>query len=180
MKGILLLLLSFNIAAADVGFERGDTIKTDEIEGVVSVTCEENGQTRSMSLSCYDIALIGGAYGKIIVRNGMIDADWVKLRREGTNKIKGSAFNSELQQTGSNFNLWIATLFQRPLLKKGKNLIHYEFTKKNQSIENGSFEVEVVEGEFRTCGRGSLYYYSSCPPSNIICGEYFRKHNYCR
>lgn len=180
MKGILLLLLSFNAAAADISFERGDTIKTDEIEGVVSVTCEQNGQTRTLSLSCYDIALIGGAYGKIIARNGFIDADWVKLRREGTSTVKGAAFNSSTQQTGNNFNLWIATLFQRPLLIKGKNLIHYDFSKKNQSVETGSFEVEVVEGEFRTCARGSLYYYSSCPPSNLICGEYFRKHNYCR
>lgn len=173
-------VLSFQAFSADVGFERGNIIKTDEIDGYVSVNCEERGQSRWYSYSCYDIALVGGAYGKVKVSNGQVDADWVKLRREGSNRIKGAAFNLGTQETGKNFNLWISSLFQRPLLVKGKNTINYTFEKQNQIVSEGQFEVDVIEGEYRTCPRGTLYYYSACPTINTACADYFRRYNYCR
>ena len=184
MKEIIMLCvlgsLSLGASAFDIGFERGSTIKTDEIDGYVSVNCEERGQSRWYSYSCYDIALVGGAYGKIKVTNGSVDADWVKLRREGSNHIKGAAFNATEQQTGRNFNLWISTLFQKPLLEKGKNLVNFTFEKQGQLVSQGQFEVEIIEGEYRSCPRGTLYYYSACPTINTACSDYFRRYNYCR
>lgn len=175
---MLCLLISTSALAYDVGLERGDVIQTDEIEGFVSVNCRENGQPRWYTYSCYDIALVGGAYGKLVVTNGSVDADWVKLQRSGQNIIKGAAFNSSTQQTGNNFNLWISTLFQKPLLDKGVNIINYTFEKQGQSVAGGQFQVDVVEGDYRQCPRGSLYF-SSCPSITTACSEYFRRYNYC-
>lgn len=179
MKGIILFMLSFSVMAQDVGFKRGAEIVTDEIDGYVSVNCQENG-SRWITYSCYDIALKGGAYGKLAVTNGTIDADWVKLQREGDNIIKGAAFNAETQETGFNFNLWIRTLFQKPLLKKGKNIINFTFTKNRAEVAKGQFEVNVVEGEYRSCPRSTSTYYGSCPSAYNACMDYFRRFNYCR
>ena len=177
---VFMALLSTSCFGFDVGFERGDSIKTDEIEGFVSVNCEQNGQPRWYTYSCYDIALVGGAYGKLIVSNGSVEADWVKLQREGSRHIKGADFNTSTQQTGNNFNLWIATLFQKPLLEKGLNTINYTFESLGAIVNQGQFEVNVIEGDYRTCPRGSLYYYSSCPSITTACSDYFRRYNYCK
>lgn len=179
LKAVLLVLVSFGALAQNIGFERGNTITTDEIDGYLTVNCHD-GRSRWVTYSCYDIALNGGAYGKLVVTNGTIDADWVQLQREGDNIIKGAAFNANTQATGFNFNLWIRTLFQRPLLKKGSNVIHYTFLKNQVEVAQGQFQVDVLEGDYRSCRRSTTTYYGSCPIASSACMDYFRRLNYCK
>lgn len=178
---VIALLFTSQLAfALNIGFGHGPTIKTDEIEGYVSVQCRGGDNNSWNNYSCYSNDLVGGDYGKIIVSQGTIDADWVKIQREGSKYIKGSRFNSLTGETKKNFNLWIKTLLQRPLLKKGQNKIHYTFTKNKKIVKKGSFLVEVVDGEFRQCRNGSSTYYGNCPSSYSACDDYFYRNNYCQ
>jgi hypothetical protein len=163
-----------------VGFGHGPSISTDEIEGHVSVHCRGGDDNSWRNYNCYSNDLVGGDYGRLVVTDGTIDADWVKLNREGSSHIKGARFNALTGQTRKNFNLWIRTLLQRPLLKKGENKILYTFTKNKKVVKKGSFTVNVVEGDYRQCRNGSSTYYGNCPSSYSACDDYFARHNYCK
>lgn len=176
MKYLLVLLVSMTAYGQDISFKRGNNMLTDEIDGYLSINCENRWRT----YTCYDIALKGGAYGQLVVTNGSISADWVKLQRIGSNHIKGAAFNANTQSTGANFNLWLRILFQRPLLERGNNQIKYTFLKNNQVVQEGVFQVDVMQGEYRSCPRSTARYFGNCPIATNACMDYFRRFNYCR
>jgi hypothetical protein len=181
LLAIIIMVLSTQYTyALNIGFGHGSTIKTDEVEGYVSVHCRGGDNNSWNNYSCYSNDLVGGDYGKVVVNNGTIDADWVKLQREGSKYVKGSKFNALTGETRKNFNLWIRTLLQRPLLEKGENKIIYTFTKNKKIVKTGSFIVTVIEGEFRQCRNGSSTYYGNCPSSYSACDDYFQRHNYCQ
>ncbi len=166
MKALVLITVLGFVQVAmglDVNLGHGDTIKTDEIEGYVSVHCRGGDNNSWNNYSCYSNDLAGGNYGKVVVTNGSIDADWVKLQREGSKYIKGSKFNALTGETRKNFNLWIKSLLQRPLLKMGENKIKYTFTKNKKVVKTGTFTLNVIEGEYRECRNGSSTYYGNCP-----------------
>jgi len=179
---IYIFSLSSFIYAQDVSFKRGLQIPTIEISGHVSVRCDDgNRGSRNYYYNCYDSSLTnGGSYGQIVVNETPIDADWVKLQKDGTKYIKGSHFNGSTQESKKNFNLWIRTLLQRPLLSMGENLINYTFLKENKEVFSGQMSVQVIEGESRVCRNGSLWYRGSCPSVYSACADYFQKYNYCK
>ena len=179
VMALVLSLTTFTVFSQEVSFKRGTEIATDEINGQVTVNCP-NSRGRWMTYSCRNVGLVGGSYGSIVVLNGTIDADWVTLQREGDSKIKGAAFDSLSQSTGANFNLWLRSLFQSPLLLSGLNRINYKFYKNNILVRSGFFDVQVVPGDYRYCAPSTTTYYGACPVPVNACNDYFRRFNYCR
>ncbi len=183
MKLLALLLMSFSfcVYSQTVSFERGNTMSMVEMEGRLFIQCRDSGGgTDSYSYSCYQQGLVGGDYGAIKVTDGSIDADWVKLQREGSRYIKGAKFDSTSGTTGYHYNLWIRSLLQRPLLQLGENKIKYTFTKNRQVVKEGEFTVIVTNTESRQCNYDSMYYGGYCPSYSEACGNYFRRQNYCK
>ena len=177
---LMLITASFSAHSQTISLERGNTIRTDEISGYVYVSCRQEKKIKEFGSYCYDLALVGGSYGKVVVTDGAIDADWVTLQREGTRHIKGARFNPETQATGKKYNLWIRTLLQRALLKKGLNEINYTFKKNKVEVASGVMNIDVVEGDSRACSTRTLYYGNSCPSISQACSDYFYRQNYCR
>jgi len=66
------------------------------------------------------------------------------------------------------------------MLKRGVNTITYKFFKNQVVVFEGTFEVNVADGENRYCNWGSLNYGSYCPSVGQACDDYFYRHNYCR
>lgn len=178
MKFLFLLLLPMSAFSFDVNFDRAGTITETELEGTVRVSCSENGTNRSYTSNCYASYLQGGDYGRVVVSNGSVDADYVKLQTQGSKYIKGATFNAQTGESIGKFNLWIGSLFQRPMLKRGKNLIDYKFLKNKVVVAEGTFEVTVESNDYRSCGYGSVYS-GSCSTINA-CEDFFYRRNYCR
>lgn len=163
--------------ALDIGFDRTGEILENQISGRVTLYCPG----RIDNFSCYESGLIGGNRSKLFVKNGSIDADQVKLQRVGSRKVKVSKFYSKSGISKSNFNLWIGTLTQRPLLKRGQNTIRYRFYKKKQLVHEGEFDVLVTTNERRDCGWGTVSSrIMQCPDRYSVCNQFFRLRNYCR
>ena len=84
----------------------------------------------------------------------------------------------EMVKSRRRFNLWLSSLFQRPLLKRGMNSIQWELTNDGQVKESGEFEVEVVPNA-RTlqCDRRLLTSsrLSDCRGYASACSYYFRR-----
>ncbi len=187
MKNLMILAIIFSVNTAmafEVQLGDGETVKTVELNGRVSVSCQENTphgpRTNYYHYYCQSDNLASGNYGKVRVVDGSVDADWVKLQREGSRYIKGVKFNSATNESTVSINLWITTLFQKPLLTMGTNTINYTFTKNRVEVEKGTFNVLVETGESRSCRLGNLHYYNYCPGRFNACGDYFRRHNYCK
>ena len=178
MKFIVLgLLFASSAHALEVGFDRENEISEVEIYGRVSMYCS----TTSSSFNCYRSGLVGGNRSCLFIKNGTIDADFVKLQRVGSRYIKGSRFDSKKGRSKSSFNLWLRSLTQRALLTRGVNTIKFQFFKKNQLIEEGEFEVTVETSESRDCGLGTINIRTGqCPQQYQACDQLFRYRNYCR
>jgi hypothetical protein len=88
---------------------------------------------------------------------------------------KDGKFNAANGESGS-INLWITTLFQRPLLKIGANKISYNLTQNGTSVESGEFEATVERGGRLYCDSHTLFYSgSSCPNISTVCSDYFAR-----
>jgi hypothetical protein len=180
MKYLLFLIcLTSHAFAIEVNLDRAEIIFEDRLEGNVSVRCQENNNSRTLYYNCQESVLRDGNYAKLVVTNGSIDADYVKLQRLGSKYIKGATFNANTGISKGSFNLWVGSLFQRPMLNRGVNTIKYKFFKNKKIVGEGEFDVDVVRGKTRDCGYGSLSV-GSCLGAYEACSEFYRRRNYCR
>ncbi len=168
------------------GLSGGDQFTTQRIEGQLTVSCMSGtpGPTNG-STYCRDEILNPGEYSYFI--GSTINADHVSLqatREDGTvSKLKTVEYDSVSGKSKKSFNLWINTVFQRPLLGFGKNTVTFNLIKNGVTVKTGSFIVQVSEGEHTVCQRTG--YYTSmnsadCQNPQIFCSRYFSENNYCQ
>ncbi len=169
----------FMLPAFSAEFEDGNNFIANDIRGTVNVRCYDHGRTRNMFYQCRGSFLEPGNYSKLIFSSDS-EADKVRLSyttSRGDERTKVSQINDGVS---SAINLWNNTLTQRALLKRGHNEINYTLLKDNEAIEVGIFFVNVDSAPIRTCMHGYLNTFTNCNNSYAICGEYFRRYNYCR
>lgn len=187
MKFIVLILSLFSFSNAfsiDVGLDVGSELNSINLNGSAMVYCSGTSTT-SRFVSCYSSSLDAGVYSRLVVTNGTIDADSVKIvsfHEDGSKRKKSSNFDAASGLSTKRFNLWISTVLQRPLLEYGMNTIIYQFYKGSEMVLEGEFDVHVNQGDRRSCPYGTIFSTrsSDCEGGSMICDEYFRKYNYCR
>lgn len=177
-KLIIMVGFLFSAQSFSASFKEGSRFEQVRFEGVANIICRENGQTDRAYYQCSDDTLSPSVYGSFQHDSG-VDADRVNLtaiREDGSTRSKDKAFRNG--ESRRRFNLWLASLFQRPLLKKGSNSIQWELTKNGQVVESGEFDVEVVPNA-RTlqCDRRLLTSnnLSDCRGYASACSYYFRR-----
>jgi hypothetical protein len=166
---------------ADVGFTSGAKFLATPVQGQVAVSCS-NGA--SANYSCHDMALDPASYDYFVGPVG-VDADTVLLvsnRPDGSHRDRSSQYDARVGRSVDAFNLWISTLFQRPLLQLGMNTVSYTMTKRGQTVRQGSFVVNVEHGNLRAC---PVTHYNSgdandCQSQYTVCQKYFEQYDYCR
>lgn len=178
---IPLFLITRSTFAAGPGFSSGSNFVAYAIQGQVVVHCSDG---TSASYNCRDSVLDPASYDYFIGPAG-VKADEVALsclRADGTRRDRISNYNSTLGRSSDSFNLWISTLFQRPLLLPGINKIDFQLRNLGQGVVRGVFEVVVNYGAPRTC---PLTHYNStdsndCQSQYTVCQKYFEQYQYCR
>lgn len=180
---ILLGNLAF-AAESNIGFSGGSEFNVIPLDGSITVQCNAGIESRVSHFDCnteilspYDFAYFHGPKG--------IDADEVVLvatREDGSTRKKDGAYDANAGRSKKQFNLWVSTVFQRPLLNFGKNNVAYNLTKNGKAVLAGNFDVVVKAGQPRTCTR--RYYFSSsmqdCESNWSMCQRYFADENYCQ
>lgn len=183
--GLAALFLSLNLLAEVPGLRSGTEFTSVSIRGSVSVQCMTPQGNSSAVFSCGDNILYPGDFD-FFYHPDKVAGDKVTLRSEQANGRVRTASKNYDAQTGlskTRFNLWISTLFQRPLLNFGVNKIDFEVTERGVITDIGAFEVVVNRSaEVQTCQR--RHYFSSnlddCRNGANICSRYFRELNYCQ
>lgn len=174
-------------AADDAGFETGNEFQATYIEGEISVSCNDPGGNGSdfASFRCAAEVLDPAEFVRFKGPAGL-DADEVVLkatREDGSTREKSEAYDPATGLSKGHFNLWISTLFQRPLLKHGKNEIAYSVNKNGKAAKSGAFTANVSQGADRFC-RYRRHYFSNdvndCRSSQRLCSQYFHEENYCQ
>lgn len=165
-------------------FSKGNKYTATHLYGDITVSCEEPGRGRHIeTFYCHEETL-DPVEMDYFVSEEAIDADEVELTSMFNNKeVKQSKdFNSTEKKSKKVFNLWVYTLFQKPLLDYGKNTITYNYKKNGQSVKTGTFDVQVDKGPDRTCQHRFYFGTSSDCSGNgsFICSRYFDDENYCQ
>jgi hypothetical protein len=189
----LVFNLSFiSIASADyIGFQSGPEFHATPVEGTVIMTCENGNNKITSTYKCRDVVLDPRSADYFI---GPVDPTLnqvflTSLHEDGTFRSKSSGYDGVAGKSQTPINLWISTLFQKPLLMKGVNRVRYSF-KSNIDSQITSFEdygegeiiVRVKTGVNRRCP--TTQYRSTdpadCSSQYSICQRYFENYNNCR
>jgi hypothetical protein len=170
---------------AGVGFNAGNEYDATPLYGEVSVTCYDNGRTEHASFRCRDEILEPYDHVRFVGPEG-VDADKVELEarwENGKTRKKKKGYDAAGRRSTGYFNLWIATLLQRPLLDYGRNAIHFVMKKDGRRVAEGDFVATVNKAPRRVC-RYRRHYTShnasDCRGGSSVCRQLFRDENYCR
>lgn len=186
---IIATFLSMTSAhAGDVGFSTGNSFTASSVEGVVAVTCEGFNGTATARYTCRDVVLEPSPYD-YIVGPKFAEARRIDVRAvyaDGSSRTKMSFYDGVRGISKDSFNLWISTLFQKPLLQVGVNKIQYSIYSddKRDIVEyaRGEFTVQVDRGAARRCP--STSYNSTdvndCNSQYSVCQRYFEQYNNCK
>ncbi|QDK39423.1 hypothetical protein [Bdellovibrio sp. NC01] len=195
LKAVSILLLLGAIAnAADTtdsvaaGFASGNTFQASAIEGNVIMTCEGFNGTSEATYTCRDVVLDPSPYDYFVGPQD-VRATQVELKAEhqdGSSRIKMANYDGKTGKSATTFNLWISSLFQKPLLETGTNKVHYSVYDNRvspmQEYASGDFTVTVKRGNPRRCP--TTQYRSTdvndCNSQYSICQRYFEQFNNCR
>lgn len=170
--------------AQNVGFEKGNSLTVTPIQGQVRVICGGFNGNGTALYSCRDIVMKPGAYDHFV---GPRDARATKVEltafhQDGSNRSKAEDYQGARGISGEAFNLWISTLFQKPLLELGTNNVNYRLVSGNTVYAEGSFQAVVTKTAMREC---PLATYQStdvndCNAQYSICQRYFKEYNNCQ
>ena len=169
-------LLTPNTSATErVGFSTGDTFTAYNLQGSLTLFCP----TRSRTTSCYGYSLSPAMWDKLVFP-GTIQADEVELTNTSSRnqRSKTSKIRNGENRSRKAFNLWVRTLFQRPLLALGSNTIAYKFSSNNNVTEQGEFQVYVIDGGNKICPHLRMSASDrDCDNPTLACDSYFRAVN---
>ena len=181
----LMLVLGSATQAYSAGLSGGEQFSTQDLSGNLTVQCNSSQGVQTAFATCRGQILNPGEYSYFV--GPQTDADQVTLRatREdvSVSKAKTEDYNGPTGKSKKSFNLWISTVFQRPLLGYGKNTVKYTLTKNGKTTEEGTFIVTVVDGGNSTCQRHGFYFSnlaSDCSNPTLYCDRYFSENNYCK
>ena len=187
MKKILFALSLFPILshAAAPGFSSGNSFTATPLEGQIQVQCNQGTQTTFGYFVCTDETLDPAEFVHFVGPTN-IAADEITLKAIHADKStveKSTGYDAAKGISTHYFNLWIATLFQTPLLDYGTNTVEYSFTKDNSVIQHGEIIATVKKGAKRVCANPGYYLSANandCINGSNICGQYFADQNYCQ
>jgi len=173
--------ISSQPASLTVGFLSGSQFSSSHIQGAVTVYCSNND---SVTFTCYDTVLDPNNYDYFAGPPGVVADELTlnNLRPDGGRREKTVTYNYVESRSEDAFNLWISSPFQRPLLALGKNNVDYLLLSRGKIVNQGTFIVNVTQGEPRTCA--ATHYNSNdpndCKSQYTVCQRYFEQYNYCR
>ncbi|WP_374076226.1 hypothetical protein [Bdellovibrio bacteriovorus] len=187
LKTVVLLLAFCSLAQAHTGFSRGNELSATAIQGQVRVICSGFNGSGSAIYSCRDVALDPQAYDYFVgPQDGRANKiELTAAHEDGSSRSKLVDYDGARGKSREAFNLWISTLFQKPLLEFGTNTIRYRIFSGNKLIEpmgEGTFTAVVKRGAARTCP--AAQYNSSdisdCNSQYSICQKYFEEYHNCQ
>lgn len=173
--------------SAAVGFASGNNFSAVPIQGEVRVFCNGDEGLSNAIFTCRDVVLDPKAYDYFIgPQDGRADqVELTATREDGSRRTKNEDYVGSTGRSEDSINLWISTLFQKPLLQLGSNDIQYKIYSGRNAAKpyaQGNFRVSVARGAARTCPAATYQssQMSDCTSQYSICQRYFDEFKNCR
>lgn len=179
-----ILILGSFANAANPGFSKGNELSAAPIQGQVRVICNGFNGSGTALFTCRDVVADPQAYDYFLgPQDGRADkVELTAYRQDGSTRTKQESYNGAQGKSSAAINLWISTLFQKPLLAYGANRITFKIYSNAAVYATGEFNMNVSRSPARTCP--AAQYNSTdindCNSQYTICQQYFEEHHYCR
>lgn len=180
-----LLTVFLGCSLAYANFRQGNSLVTSPIEGTATVRCDGFNGRQTAVYSCKDVVMEPGSHDFFVGPiNGTAEKVNLKaLHEDGSSRNKSEKYIGLKGISADSFNLWVSTLFQRPLLEFGRNTVIWEILDDDDKVlDNGQFIATVARGPLRKCE--PAFYNSTdandCSSQFTVCQRYFEQHNYCK
>ena len=188
MRYLLLSAILFPLfsSAEEIGFVHGNTRQLVALEGELIVLCPSSPGANPpvQTFYCHDLVMEPSSYDYFRGPNGLVASEVVltATREDGTKKSKTLIYDSHSFRTTDSINLWISTLFQRPLLKEGRNKLSYTLIQNSTTVGQGDFEAIVQSGTSRQCPKTTYNSVNAddCTSPYSVCERYFSQYNNCK
>lgn len=174
-----LAFISFQINALNLS--QGEEFQATWLSGEATVFCNSGRDHRYSVVRCGMSTLDPVEFDYIVSRD--LDADSITLNykdHRGKSRSKKVKYDSKKNRSHKRVNLWIRTLFQRPLLHLGKNEIRFTAFKNGEEIHSVERDIIVRNGGQRICA--PRVYHSRNMNDCIgasICRRFFYDQRYC-
>lgn len=181
---LFIFLMSGSDSVLAQTFTSGTQFYSYFLEGQVDLTCSDGREVQNIVFDCQESSLEPANYTYFVGPVGTI-ADEVKLvsvASDATSSTKTVEYDNATGMSAEKVNLWISSLFQKPLLKSGVNKIYYFLYQNSKVVNQGKFQVEVISAGSRACSKQKLYSsnISDCGSQYSICQTYFQQNQQCR
>lgn len=181
---VLLQGICASALADSAGFLKGNEFTAAPIQGQVRVVCNGFNGSGTALYTCRENTLEPHPYDYFVgPKNAKIDkVEIIANHEDGSSRSKIIGYDGAQGKSREAFNLWISTLFQKPLLEHGLNTIHYKvYSERNGERYEGSFSAFVKRGIQRQCPTAN---YTStdindCNSQYSICQRYFQENHNC-
>ena len=176
---LFMTLFSLQNKAAQVGFESGDQFTARDLSGSFTLFCPS--QTRVVQCRGYELSPASFDYLRF---DSTIAADRVELssvNAQGEITKKKLKVDADAGRSKRRVNLWVKTLFQKPLLSLGLNKVLYQFSLNGNDSLSGSFDVQVSRGDALQCRHDTMVGSErDCQNAYSLCSRYFNSQNNCQ
>jgi hypothetical protein len=176
---LIIALFSFSTNASSVGFQSGDAFEARDLSGSFTLFCP--GQTKVVQCRGYELAPASFDYLRF---PDTVAADRVELssvNESGEITKKKLRVNADEGRSRKRVNLWVRTLFQKPLLSLGLNKVLYQFSLRGSDSLSGSFDVTVTQGAALQCRHDTMVgSEQDCKNAFSLCSRYFASQNNCQ
>jgi hypothetical protein len=178
-----IVLINFFAQANTIGFSKGSEFEAINLSGRLTIYCPGANPTYRI-VDCSEDRLFPNEFD-FFIGPKIIGATSVQLSNAAVNRrTQKSKYNASTGQSKSEFNLWMRTLLQSPLLKIGENTVSYVLLNEQKEIlDSGEFQAIVTRGEDRVCPDGNTIsnWPEDCESTTYIrCSGYFSEYNYCK
>lgn len=182
LLSFVLVLLSMKPAFAN--FKNGNELVTAPIEGTATVRCDGFNGRQTAVYQCRDLVMDPGPYDYFmgpVVTNGTA-VNLKAFHQDGSSRSKSEKYLGSRGISVETFNLWISTIFQRPLLEYGANRVMWQVVDDSERVlAEGQFVANVKRGPARQCE--PAFYNSTdandCNSQFTVCQRYFEQNNFC-
>lgn len=179
--GLIYLISALLISQAQASFSKGTNFEFTNLSGQLTIQCPQS----SIRTSCRDTHMEPWPYD-IYIGPQIPGATQVELQAivDESSEVRRVAVSYDGRLGRSKeINLGVSSLFQKPLLRLGKNNILVSIKERgSRVVSESSFEILVKRGQPRSCQPREIKSNndSDCNSPYSSCQQYFVDQKYCR
>lgn len=178
----LIITLCISSTAFGLGLRLGDSFKSTRLHGAVGIECNNGMNMASKIFRCQKEQLLPAMEDYISVESFEVDKVVVTNISHPKKVSKTAKFKAGETQSLKAINLWKSNLWNKALLREGKNTLVFKAYLKGKLVTEKTHEVTVDNWGDSQCGSAQIKSkdMADCYSMARACDILYRLSNYCQ